>query len=39
MNYLSTIKLFIYYLLSLSLEQIDDELRSRQIVNDKVIKF
>jgi ribosome biogenesis protein Nip4 len=39
MNYLSTIKLFIHYLLSLSIEQIDDELRSRQIVNDKVIKF
>ena len=39
MNYLSTIKLFIHYLLSLSIEQIDDELRLRQIVNDKVIKF
>ena len=39
MNYLSTIKLFIHYPLSLSIEQIDDELRLRQIVNDKVIKF
>lgn len=38
-NYLLTVKSFIQYLVSLSIEQIDDELRLRQIVNDKVIKF
>lgn len=38
-NYLLAIRSFIQYLVTLSIEQIDDELRSRQIVNDKVIKF
>lgn len=38
-NYLSTVKSFIQYLVSLPIEQIDDELRLRQIVNDRVIKF
>lgn len=38
-NYLSAVKSFVQYLVSLPIEQINDELRSRQIVNDKVIKF